>query len=135
MKTFVFSFFGGMIGSIPAYTLFSDVGASPFRNFQAVNSKIGGSLENVLLFFALIWLLPAFGAAFGAKLSGHPIDFQWIYGRGIGGQVVFSILFHLLLVFVCSVDHTVTGLPLSQQTIVFLMAAQLGCTFGVVWGM
>jgi hypothetical protein len=135
MKTFIFTYLGGLAGSIPAFTLFNEVGADPFKRFQAVDSQIGSSLVNILFYFALIWIVPAFCASIGAKISGHPIDFRWIYGRGISGQVAFSIAFTLLVAFVQSVGNTVLGWPPSQQTIVFLMAAQVGCTLGVVWGM
>jgi hypothetical protein len=135
MKTFLFAYLGGMIGSIPAFAIFNDVGASPFRNFQAVNSHLGSSIENILLYLALIWIVPAFASSVGAKIGGHPVNFQWIYGRGISGQIIFSIAFSLLIAFVSSVGSVVLGWPLSQQTIAFLMAAQLGCTLGVVWGM
>jgi hypothetical protein len=56
MKGFVFAYLGGLAGSIPAYAMFSDVGAS------------------------------------------------------------------------------VSTMTTNMQTVVFLMAAQVGCTLGVVWG-
>ena len=135
MKTFIFTYLGGLVGSIPAFTLFNNVGLSPFSNYQVVNSKIGNSLEQILLDLFLIWVVPAFGAAIGAKLGGHAYPFYWIYGHGIGGQVVFSIGFGLLIVFVASINHFVFGLPPTQQTIVFLMASQAGCTLSALWGM
>lgn len=134
MKAFVFAYLGGLLASVPAFTMFNDVGASPFRNFDAIMSQIGGSLVSVVVYFALIWVVPAFGSAIGAKLGGRVPDFHRIYTRGIGGQVIFSLAFTFLLMGVDSVGNVVFGMPTAMQTAVFLMAAQIGCTLGTVWG-
>jgi hypothetical protein len=134
MKTFVFAYLGGLAASAPAFAMFNDVGASPWRNFEAVYAKTSGSLQSILIYFALIWIVPAFGSALGAKIGGRQAEFHYIYGRGIGGQVAFSLLFTALLTLVPTVGTTVFGLSTPMQTIVFLMAAQIGCAFGTVWG-
>lgn len=134
MKAFVFAYLGGLLASIPAFTMFNDVGASPFRNFDAIMAKIGGSLVAIVIYFALLWIVPAFGSALGAKIGGRGADFRHIYSRGIGGQVAASIGFTLLLMFVASVESAIDGMPTTTQTVVFLMASQIGCTLGTVWG-
>lgn len=134
MKTFLYAYLGGLLASIPAYVMFSNVGASPFRNFDAVMSKIGGSITSIVVYFLLILIVPALGSAIGAKLGGRGAEFHYIYGRGIGGQFIFAILFSLLIMFVPQVGGPVTGFPTSMQTVAFLAFAQVGCTFGTVWG-
>lgn len=134
MKTFIFAYIGGLLASIPAFGMFNDVGASPFRNLQALDRTMFASLSSVALYFLLLWVVPAFGSALGAKIGGRGADFQYIYGRGIGGQVLFSIGFGLLMMTVAAVANTVTGLSTSMQTMAFLMFAQIGCTLGTVWG-
>jgi hypothetical protein len=135
MKTFVFAYLGGLIGSIPAYAMFNDVGASPFRNLDPVMAAHSGSLLAIIEYFALLWLVPAIGSTIGAKLAGHPYSFQYAYGRGVSGQVIFSIGFGLLMMAVPAVGSSVGAMSTSMQTVVFLMAAQVGCTLGTVWGM
>ena len=135
MKKFVTAYLGGLLASMPAFTMFNDVGASPYRNLDAVMSKIEGSLESLVIYFALLWVVPAFGAAFGSKVGGSGWDFRHAYSRGIGGQVAFSIGFTALLVAVPSIGKTVFGLSTSSQMAVFLMFSQIGCTLGAVWGM
>jgi hypothetical protein len=135
MKKFVFAYLGGLLASAPAFTLFNDIGASPFSNLDAVMSKIEGSIVSIVGYFILLWVVPAFGAAIGAKLGGSGWDFQHIYRRGIGGQFTFSICFSILLAAVPSVGNTVFGLSTASQMAVFLMFSQIGCTLGAVWGM
>ncbi|MBU0490227.1 MAG: hypothetical protein KKA73_22675 [Chloroflexi bacterium] len=134
MKAFVFAYLGGLVASIPAFTMFDDVGASPFRNLDAIMAKIGGSLVSTIIYFTLLWIVPAFGSAIGAKIGGRGVDFRHVYSRGIGGQVAFSIGFSLLLMVVASVESMVSGMPTTMQTVVFLMVSQIGCTLGTVWG-
>lgn len=134
MKTFVFAYIGGLLASIPAFGMFNDVGASPFRNLQALERTVFASLTSIALYFLLLWVVPAFGSALGAKIGGRGADFQYIYGRGIGGQVAFSIGFGILMMTVAAVASTVNGLSTPMQTIAFLMFAQIGCTLGTVWG-
>jgi hypothetical protein len=135
MKKFIFAYLGGLLASAPVFTLFNDVGASPYSNLDAVMAKIEGSIVSIVGYYVLLWVVPAFGAAIGAKLGGSGWDFQHIYKRGIGGQFAFSIGFTLLLVTVPSVGTTVFGLSTSSQMAVFLMFSQIGCTLGAVWGM
>ncbi len=134
MKTFIYAYLGGLLASIPAFTMFNDVGASPLRNYQALDAQIGTSLTAIIVALATFFLLPAIGSAIGAKIGGRGADFHYIYGRGIGGQVVFAIAFELLVMSNPSVSRHVLPLPIPMQTVVYLMFAQLGCTFGTVWG-
>jgi hypothetical protein len=134
MKTFLFAYLGGLLASSPAFAIFNDVGASPFRNLEAVDASIGTSITAVIWSLVLIWVVPAFGSALGAKFGGRGAEFHYIYGRGIGGQVAFSIAFSLAMMFIPQVQDVVMGLSTSMQTIVFLMVSQIGCTFGTVWG-
>ncbi len=134
MKTLVFAYLGGLLASSPAFVMFNDVGASPFRNFEALDAKIGTSLTAIALSLFLVWVVPAFGSALGAKIGGRGAEFHYIYGRGIGGQVAFSIAFSLAVMFIPQVHDAIMGLSTSMQTIVFLMVSQIGCTFGTVWG-
>lgn len=134
MKTLLFAYLGGLLASAPAFAMFNDVGASPFRNFEALDATIGTSITAVALSLVLVWVVPAFGSALGAKFGGRGAEFHYIYGRGIGGQVAFSISFSLAMMFVPQVQDAVMGLSTSMQTIVFLMVSQIGCTFGTVWG-
>jgi len=134
MKTFIFAYLGGLLASIPAFLLFNDVGASPFRNFDAVYSRISNSILSIVIYFALLWVLPAFGSVIGAKIGGHQGDFRRMYGRGIGGQFSFSIVFSILIMTVSAVGTAVLGMPTTEQMIVFLMFSQIGCTLGTVWG-
>ena len=62
MKTFVFAYLGGLLGSVPAYWMFSDVGASPFRNLDPLMAAHTGSLLAIVEYFALLWLVPAIWA-------------------------------------------------------------------------
>lgn len=132
MLTLLFAFIGGMLASIPAFAMFNDVGASPFRNLGAVQTR---SISDILLYFALLWLLPPVGAVIGAKIGGRLAELNYMYRRGVSGQMLFSIGFSLLLMFVDSAWASVSGMPTSTQTIAFLAAAQIGCTLGVVWGL
>lgn len=134
MKTFIFAYLGGLLASMPAFTIFNEVGASPFRNLDAVMAKVNGSLVSIVIYFICLWIVPAFGSAIGSKLGGSGWDFQHIYRRGIGGQFAFSIVFSILLAAVPSVGNTVLGLSTASQTTVFLMFSQIGCTLGTVWG-
>jgi hypothetical protein len=134
MKIFVFAYLGGLLASIPAYGMFNDVGASPFRNLDAVKALRGDSLMEIIIYFALLWVVPAFGSTVGAKLAGHPWDFQHCYRRGIGGQVVFSIGLGVLMLTVPAVAGFMASLSTPMQTAAFLMFAQIGCTLGTVWG-
>ncbi|MFQ5615412.1 MAG: hypothetical protein ACE5GO_03000 [Anaerolineales bacterium] len=134
MRTYLFAYLGGLLASLPAFTLFNEVGASPYRNFDAVMNVIGGSLVSIVVYFLLLWVVPAFGAAIGGKLGGRGAGFRYIYNRGIGGQVLFSIGFTVLMMTVPSVGDAVYAMPATTQTVVFLMAAQVGCALGVVWG-
>ncbi len=134
MKTFVFAYLGGLLASVPAFGMFNNVGASPFRNLQALDRTVFASLTSVALYFFLLWVVPALGSALGAKIGGRRADFHYIYGRGIGGQVIFSIGFGVLMMTVSTVGSTVDGMSTAMQTIVFLMFSQLGCTLGTVWG-
>jgi hypothetical protein len=134
MKTFAFAYLGGLLASAPAFAMFNDVGASPFRNLQALERTVFASITSIALYFLLLWVVPAFGSALGAKIGGRGADFQYIYGRGIGGQVSFSVGFSVLMITVATVSSTVNGLSTSMQTIAFLMFAQIGCTLGTVWG-
>ncbi|MFQ5615415.1 MAG: hypothetical protein ACE5GO_03015 [Anaerolineales bacterium] len=45
----------------------NDVGASPYCNFDAVMNVIGGSLVSIVVYFLLLWVVPAFGAALGER--------------------------------------------------------------------
>jgi hypothetical protein len=128
MKTLVFAYLSGLLASIPAFTMFNEVGASPFTNPEAVDTY---SILNIVTYFALIWVVPAFGASIGAKIGGRGADFHYIYGRGISGQVAFSICFSLLIMVSPAVTGVVMGLSAPGQTVLFLMASQVGCTLGV----
>ena len=130
MKSFIFAYLGGLIASLPVYTLFNDVGASPYRNFDAVMAQIGGSLISTITYFGLLWVVPAFGSAIGAKIGGRGAEFSHIYRRGIGGQLAFSLGFSLLLMQVATVGDIVLGMPTTMQMVVFLLAAQIGCALG-----
>lgn len=134
MKTFVFAYLGGMVASIPAFAMFNNAGASPFINYQALDAQINRSLTSLLIALALVWVVPAFGSALGAKIGGRQAEFHYIYGRGVGGQFIFSIVVSLLVTSTPEVRSMVMGMPLPMQTIVFLMASQIGCVFGTVWG-
>jgi len=131
MKTLVFAYLGGLLASIPAFTMFNNVGANPFTNPEAIDTH---SIVAIVTYFALIWIVPAFGASIGAKIGGRGADFHYIYGRGIGGQVIFSISFSLLVMGSPEIGEIVLNMTASGQTLVFLMASQVGCTLGVVWG-
>ena len=76
MKTFLYAYLGGLLASIPAFTMFNDVGASPLRNYQALNAQIGTSLTSMIVALATFFLLPAIGSAIGAKIGGRGADFQ-----------------------------------------------------------
>ena len=134
MKTFIFAYIGGLLASIPAFIMFNKVGASPFQNFDALYSQISNSLVSIVTYFALLWVVPAFGSTIGAKLGGHYGDFQHMYGRGIGGQFIFSIIFSIMIMTVASLGKSVMGMSTTEQMLVFLMASQVGCTLGTVWG-
>jgi hypothetical protein len=134
MKNFVFAYLGGLLASVPAYGMFNDVGASPFRKLDAVMASRGDSLLAIVIYFALLWVVPAFGSTIGAKLAGHPWDFQHSYGRGVGGQVTFSIGLGILMMTVPEVSGFMAGLSTPMQTAAFLMFSQIGCTLGTVWG-
>lgn len=134
MKKYIFAYLAGLAASIPAFTMFGNVGASPFRNFDAMMSHLGGSISSIIIYFALIWAVPALGAAIGAKLGGCGYGFQHIYGRGIAGQFAFSILFSLLIMFVPQVGNPVLSYTPSVQTIAFLMFSQIGCSISANWG-
>ena len=134
MKTFIYAYLGGLVASAPAFAMFNDVGASPFRNFDAVMSEIGGSITSIVLYFILLWIVPAFGSAIGSKLGGSDWNFQYIYRRGISGQFAFSIGFSILMMAVPTVSDTVMDMSTTLQTMAFLMFSQIGCTLGTVWG-
>lgn len=134
MKTFLYAYLGGLLASAPAYAMFNDVGASPLRNFDALFNRISGSLWSIVLYFALIWIVPAIGSTIGAKIGGRQADFNYIYGRGVGGQFLFSIGFSILLLTVPNFAGPVYGMQAAMQTLVFLMFAQIGCSLGTVWG-
>lgn len=97
--------------------MFNNVGASPFRNFEALDAKIGTSLTALALSLFLVWVVPAFGLALGAKIGGRGAEFHYIYGRGIGGQVAFSLP-SVAVMFIPAVHDAVMGLSISMQTIV-----------------
>jgi hypothetical protein len=135
MKKLFIAYLAGMFGSIPAYLIFNNVGASPFRDLDAVSGARAGSLSAVCTYFVLIWLVPAFTSALGAKIAGCPATLRACSTRGVGGRVLFSIGLSVLMMFVNSIGAAVGGLATSFQTIVFLLFAQLGCTLGTVWGL
>ncbi len=132
MLTLLLAFIGGMLVSIPAFAMFNEVGASPFRNLETVQ-QLGGSITDIILYFALIWLLPPVGAVIGAKIGGRSAGLHYMYRRAVGGQILFSIGFSLLLTLVGSAWMSVSGMPTRMQTLAFLAVAQIGCTLGVVW--
>ena len=134
MKAFIFAYLGGLLASIPAFTLFNDVGASPYRNFDVVYSRMDNSIVSIVIYFALLWVVPAFGSTIGAKIGGHHGDFRHMYSRGIGGQFIFSVGFSLLIMVVTAIGSVVLKMPTTAQTIAFLMFSQIGCTLGTVWG-
>jgi hypothetical protein len=133
LKTFIFAYLGGLLASIPAYRSFDDVGASPFRNLDALDGTMFASLTSTITYLALLWVLPALGSAIGAKIGGSGADFRYMYGRGVGGQVLFSIGLGVLMMTVAVVGNTMGGLSTHMQTIAFLMFAQIGCSLGTVW--
>lgn len=130
MKTFLFAYLGGLLASAPAYAMFNDVG----HNAQALDARIGTPITAVVIALGMVWVIPAFGSALGAKFGGRGAEFHYIYGRGIGGQVAFSLAFGLATIVMPQVESAMMGLSASMQTIVFLMVSQIGCTFGTVWG-
>lgn len=134
LKTFIFAYLGGLLASTPAFLLFNDVGASPFRNFDAVYMQMENSILSIVAYFALLWIVPAIGSTIGAKIGGHHGNFRYMYSRGISGQFLFSVGFGLLITFVSAVETVVLGMPTTAQTLTFLMVSQIGCTLGTVWG-
>lgn len=70
MKTLIFAYLGGLLASSLAFAMFNNVGASPFRNYEALDAKIGTSLTAIALSLFLVWVVPAFGSALGAKIGG-----------------------------------------------------------------
>jgi hypothetical protein len=135
MKKLIFAYLGGLLASVPAYAMFNDVGASPFRNFDAVMAKIGGSLVAIVVYYVLLWIVPALGSAIGAKMGGHAWDFRYCYSRGVGGQFAFSIIFSILIFTVPAVKDVVDNMSTSLQTAALLMFSQIGCTLGTIWGL
>lgn len=134
MKAFIYAYLGGLLASIPAFLLFNDVGASPFRNFDVVYQQVGNSVVSIVSYFAMLWIVPAIGSTIGAKISGHYGIFRYMYGRGVSGQFLFSVGFSILIMAVSAVGNVVLGMSTTAQTLVFLMFSQIGCTLGTVWG-
>lgn len=110
MKAFIFAYLAGLLASIPAFVLFNKVGASPFQNFDAVIAQIQNSIVSIVMYFALLWVVPAFGSTIGAKIGGHHGDFRKMYGSGIGGQFAFSVGFSTLIMTVTTVGSVVMGM-------------------------
>ena len=135
MRTLITAFVGGMAASVPAIALFNDVGVSPYRNFDKLLPMASNSIEGLLLFYSLILFLPALGSAIGAKIGGRWAEFHYIYGRGIGGQLFGAIVFGVLMTVIPDLGAAVEGMDTPTQTVVALMAAQVGCTLGTVWGL
>ena len=135
MKTFLFAYFCGMLASIPAYMMFNEVGASPYRDYDLVFRNMGYSLSTVLTYYALIFFVPALGSAIGAKLGGRGAELHYMYGRGVGGQFIGAIAFGFLISWLPSLESAVLAMDAPTQTLVVLATAQVGCTLGTVWGL
>jgi hypothetical protein len=135
MKTLLFAYFGGMAASIPAFMMFSEVGTSPYRDYDLVLRNMGYSLSAVLTYYALILFVPALGSAIGAKLGGRGVELHYMYGRGVGGQFIGILVFGILLSVLPNLESAVYAMDAPTQTIVALATAQVGCTLGTVWGL
>ena len=135
MKRLIIAYVGGILASIPAFAMFDHVGASPFRNFAAAQDAVGSSLSSIVFYFALIWVVPAIGSTIAGKIAGHGAPFNYMYGRGVGGQIAFTIGFSLLMMVVPGFNAWVMGLAIPMQTIAMLACGQVGCTLGTIWGM
>jgi hypothetical protein len=45
---------------------------------QALDRTVFASIESIVLYFLLLWVVPALGSAIGAKIGGRYADFHYI---------------------------------------------------------
>lgn len=132
MKRFVFAYLAGMIASIPAFGMFNSVGASPWRNFNAMMATLRYTLASIIVYYAVIWIVPAAGAAIGAKVGGVRSGLLPIFRRSVVGQVFGSIAVTAMLDLVPAFGATVEGYSVPLQTLTLLVASQIICAFFAV---